>query len=87
MSLKHDIVEMASFYEHSLLKGNKTMFHLEAFIAKFMLLYSKFMEESLNGIFQLKYCIYYVCLTILIVETAIYNIFHNLIKVYKLCII
>jgi replication factor C subunit 3/5 len=51
ISLKHDIVEIASFYEHSLLKGNKTMFHLEAFVAKFMLLYSKFMEESLNGIF------------------------------------
>ncbi|XP_001951302.1 replication factor C subunit 3 [Acyrthosiphon pisum] len=51
ISLKHDIVEIASFYEHSLLKGNKTMFHLEAFVAKFMLLYSKFMEESLHGIF------------------------------------
>lgn len=51
MSLKHDIVEMASFYEHNLLKGNKAVFHLEAFVAKFMLLYSKFMEESLSGVF------------------------------------
>lgn len=51
MSLKKDIIEIASFYELSLLKGNKIMFHLEAFVAKFMLLYSKFMEESMSGIF------------------------------------
>jgi hypothetical protein len=37
-SLKHDICIWATHYEHRLQLGNKEIFHLEAFVAKAMLL-------------------------------------------------
>lgn len=37
--LKHGTVHWAAFYEHRLQEGQKAIFHLEAFVAKFMSLY------------------------------------------------
>ena len=37
---------MAAFYEHRLTKGNKAIYHLEAFVVKFMTAYAKFMESA-----------------------------------------
>lgn len=35
-SLKSEIVKWAAFYEHRIRTGTKVIFHLEAFVAKFM---------------------------------------------------
>jgi replication factor C subunit 3/5 len=35
-SLKAEVVKWASFYEHRIKLGSKVIFHLEAFVAKFM---------------------------------------------------
>lgn len=40
---------MAAYYEHRLQLGSKAIYHLEAFVAKFMALYKKFMEDGLEG--------------------------------------
>ncbi len=34
-------------YEHRLSKGNKAIYHIEAFVAKFMAVYLKFIEETM----------------------------------------
>mmetsp|Transcript_33469 Transcript_33469/g.50487 ORF Transcript_33469/g.50487 Transcript_33469/m.50487 type:complete len:356 (-) Transcript_33469:703-1770(-) len=44
-SLKPEVLEWAAFYEHRLVHGNKEIFHLEAFVAKFMALYKKFLND------------------------------------------
>lgn len=38
-SLKADVVKWSAFYEHRIRMGSKVIFHLEAFVAKFMRLY------------------------------------------------
>jgi replication factor C subunit 3/5 len=43
--LKAEVVKWAAFYEHRITQGSKEIFHLEAFVAKFMCLYKKFMME------------------------------------------
>lgn len=50
MHLKRQVVEAAAEYEHRLNQGNKGIFHLEAFIAKFMSIYKTFMEEMIGGL-------------------------------------
>eukprot|EP00624_Nannochloropsis_granulata_P006571 evm.model.NODE_49416_length_6225_cov_23.907631.1 len=40
--LKHEVVYWAAFYEHRVQVGSKEIFHLEAFVAKFMALYKAF---------------------------------------------
>lgn len=35
-SLKSEVVKWAAFYEHRIRTGTKVIFHLEAFVAKFM---------------------------------------------------
>ena len=47
--LKTQLIEFAAEYEHRLTKGNKAIFHLEAFVAKFMAIYMVFMEETMRG--------------------------------------
>lgn len=47
--LKTEVAHMAAYYEHRLQMGSKAIYHLEAFIAKFMALYKKFMEDGLDG--------------------------------------
>lgn len=41
--LKHEVSHWAAFYEHRIQTGSKEIFHLEAFVAKFMSLYRTFM--------------------------------------------
>ena len=38
-SIKSDIVRWSAFYEHRIKTGSKVIFHLEAFVAKFMRVY------------------------------------------------
>jgi len=47
--LKNEVTHWAAFFEHRLNKGSKAIYHLEAFVAKFMSLHMKFMEEALSG--------------------------------------
>lgn len=47
--LKTEVAHMAANYEHRLQMGNKAIFHLEAFVAKFMAIYKKFMEDGLDA--------------------------------------
>lgn len=41
--LKHQVMHWAAYYEHRLNLGQKEIFHLEAFIAKFMAIYKQFL--------------------------------------------
>ena len=45
--LKAEITQMAAYYEHRLQLGTKAIFHLEAFVAKFMAIYKRFLEEGI----------------------------------------
>uniref|UniRef100_A0A3Q3MLD7 Replication factor C subunit 3 n=1 Tax=Mastacembelus armatus TaxID=205130 RepID=A0A3Q3MLD7_9TELE len=47
--LKTEVAHMAAYYEHRLQLGNKAIYHLEAFTAKFMAVYKKFMEDGLDA--------------------------------------
>lgn len=49
--LKADVTQMAAYYEHKLRLGSKAIFHLEAFVAKFMCVYKRFLEEGLLDFF------------------------------------
>jgi len=44
-ALKADVIKWAAFYEHRIRMGSKVIFHLEAFVAKFM----RIVEEYLMG--------------------------------------
>lgn len=44
-SLKLQVLEAAAFYEHRLSTGSKDIFHLEAFVAKYMSIYKKYLNE------------------------------------------
>lgn len=44
-SIKADVVTWAAFYEHRIALGSKEIFHLEAFIAKFMAIYKKYIND------------------------------------------
>jgi replication factor C subunit 3/5 len=46
--LKVKVVEYAAFYEHRLQEGQKPIFHLEAFVAKFMSEYKQWMVEQFS---------------------------------------
>uniref|UniRef100_A0A8C9Z040 Replication factor C subunit 3 n=1 Tax=Sander lucioperca TaxID=283035 RepID=A0A8C9Z040_SANLU len=46
--LKTEVAQMAAYYEHRLQLGSKAIYHLEAFTAKFMAIYKKFMEDGLD---------------------------------------
>ena len=43
--LKTDVLKWAAFYEHRIQCGSKEIFHLEAFVAKFMAIYKQFLNE------------------------------------------
>lgn len=47
--LKTELCQIAAYYEHRLQKGNKAVYHLEAFVAKFMAVYMQFVEETFGG--------------------------------------
>lgn len=44
-ALKADVIRWSAFYEHRIRMGTKVIFHLEAFVAKFM----RILEEYLMG--------------------------------------
>lgn len=44
-SVKLEVIEWAAFYEHRLSTGSKDIFHLEAFVAKFMAIYKKYLND------------------------------------------
>lgn len=41
--LKYELIKWAAFYEHRMQLGNKAIVHLEAFVAKFMAIYKRFL--------------------------------------------
>lgn len=47
--LKREIISIASEYQHRMIRGSKPIFHLEAFAARFMAVYKKYIESSLEG--------------------------------------
>ena len=44
-TLKHELTHWAAYYEHRIRLGSKEIFHLEAFVAKFMSIYKKWLVE------------------------------------------
>lgn len=42
-SLKHELAHWAAYYEHRIRLGSKDIFHLEAFVAKFMAIYKRWL--------------------------------------------
>ena len=44
-TLKHEIAYWAAYYETRICRGSKDIFHLEAFVAKFMAVYKKWIIE------------------------------------------
>lgn len=47
MAVKAKTVEFASIYEHRMQQGNKHIFHLEAFVASFMAIYKRFLNDMI----------------------------------------
>ena len=45
MELRHKVIKAAAFYEKRMQQGTKDVFHIEAFIAKFMYLYKSHLVE------------------------------------------
>lgn len=43
--IKAEILEWAAFYEHRIALGSKEIFHLEAFIAKYMSVYKRYLND------------------------------------------
>jgi replication factor C subunit 3/5 len=43
--LKLEVIEWAAFYEHRISLGSKEIFHLEAFVAKYMAIYKRYLNE------------------------------------------
>ncbi|GAB1204880.1 hypothetical protein APSETT445_003544 [Aspergillus pseudonomiae] len=41
-ALKPEVIKWSAFYEHRVTQGSKVIFHLEAFVAKFMRIYERF---------------------------------------------
>ncbi|KAF5184743.1 Replication factor c subunit [Thalictrum thalictroides] len=44
--LKHEVCRWAAYYEHRMRLGQKAIFHIEAFVAKFMSIYKAFLIET-----------------------------------------
>lgn len=43
--VKAEVLHWAAFYEHRIAMGSKEIFHLEAFLAKYMAIYKKFLND------------------------------------------
>ena len=43
--LKIELIHHSAFYEHRIQTGTKAIFHLEAFVAKFMSIYKRFLLD------------------------------------------
>jgi replication factor C subunit 3/5 len=46
--LKVEVISYAAEYEYRLRAGQKQIFHLEAFVAKFMSVYKHFLQEMMG---------------------------------------
>ncbi len=44
--VRHQLVRWAAYYEHRMAQGSKPIFHLEAFVAKFMAIYKRWVIET-----------------------------------------
>mmetsp|Transcript_8807 Transcript_8807/g.15959 ORF Transcript_8807/g.15959 Transcript_8807/m.15959 type:complete len:351 (-) Transcript_8807:75-1127(-) len=44
-SLKKEVIEWAAFYEHRIAMGSKDIFHLEAFVGKYMAIYKRYLND------------------------------------------
>jgi len=44
-TLKPEVIEAAAFYEHRIAMGSKEIFHLEAFVAKYMAIYKGYLNK------------------------------------------
>jgi replication factor C subunit 3/5 len=53
MQLKTQVAELAAYHEHRMHHGSKVIFHLEAFVANFMAIYLKFIEDGVEDIFNM----------------------------------
>ncbi|XP_050416209.1 replication factor C subunit 3 [Patella vulgata] len=49
--LKTEVVQAAAYYDHRLQIGQKAIYHLEAFVAKFMAIYKQFLDEGMAEFF------------------------------------
>lgn len=47
--LKREIIGIASEYQHRMIRGSKPIFHLEAFAARYMTIYKRYIESSLES--------------------------------------
>jgi replication factor C subunit 3/5 len=47
--LRHEVVHWAAYYEHRMRLGSKPVFHIEAFLAKFMALYKAWIATNFGG--------------------------------------
>jgi hypothetical protein len=45
-ALKPEVIKWAAFYEHRCKMGAKQIFHLEAFVAKYMRLYERYVKND-----------------------------------------
>ncbi|KAG7210401.1 hypothetical protein KM043_011933 [Ampulex compressa] len=48
VQMKLEIANVAAEYEHRMQRGSKPIFHLEAFVARFMTIYKKFLDASME---------------------------------------
>jgi len=44
--LKSDVIQLCAHYEHRLQRGQKPIYHIEAFVVKFMAIYKRFLEDG-----------------------------------------
>ena len=45
-NVRHEAVHHAAMYEHRMQSGSKPIFHIEAFVARFMSIYKKHMMNA-----------------------------------------
>lgn len=94
--LKCEVTRLAAYHEHRLNLGSKAIYHIEAFIAAFMAIYKKFLEDSMSAMFWRKYYILYFldleCILFFLFFFCKWNLFkfHNKHvtskdKIYKVC--
>ena len=49
-AMKAEVVSAAAQFEHRIHLGSKPVFHIEAFVAKFMSMYKRFLEEGVGNL-------------------------------------
>ncbi|KII67373.1 Replication factor C subunit 3 [Thelohanellus kitauei] len=49
--MKNHVVQIAALYENRSRRGSKAIFHLEAFVAHFMMIYKRFIDDGIADLF------------------------------------